>query len=334
MLPILLIATALLCASLIQVLTPRLKDVMIDDGVRRLEGVPFPFLRQTSGAEKEYHVAADIDYRPYQFARLTLLPTICLSSAEINGKPIAFPSGHCDFFKGYDVHLPRLNAPGSQTLHLDAKVSNPLAPGFDIFGLSVRPPQGHPLVLTLTLIAGAALAGGLYMALRLWHFSRVISLILVASLPIQLRYLSHTPVIERTYDVLGHLQYIEFIAYHASFPRADYCHECFQPSLYYTIAAAVYSIARATRIFDPMVVLQFFALACFWVFLVMSARIVMLWFPNQREAQLATALVTFWPGGFLHSARISNDIPLYAFFATCLYFVLSRWKDNSRKHLI
>jgi hypothetical protein len=89
MLPISLIAIALLSASFIQVLTPHLKNVTIDDGVRRLEDVPFPFLRQTSAPVKEYHVAADIDYRAYQFAGFRLLPTLCLNSAEINGKPIA-----------------------------------------------------------------------------------------------------------------------------------------------------------------------------------------------------------------------------------------------------
>jgi Dolichyl-phosphate-mannose-protein mannosyltransferase len=335
MLPTFLMAFALLCASAIQFLTPRLKNVSIDDGVRRLEDAPFPFLRQTSGSQKEYHVAGDIDYRPYQFAWVTLLPTLCLTSAGINGKAIALPSGPCDFIKGYDVHLPvGPGVAGSRPIHLDAKVLNPFAPTFDLFGLSVRPPSDHPLVLTLRLMAGAALAGGLYLALRRWHFSRAVSLILVGTLPIQLLYQSHTPITERTYDALGHLQHIEFIAYFASLPPANYCHECFQPSLYYALAAAVYSMTRATRIFDPMVVLQFLALAWFWVFLVMSARIMVLWLPRQREVALATALLAFWPGGFLHSGRISNDIPLYAFFATCLYFVLSWWKTGSRKYLV
>jgi hypothetical protein len=277
LLPISLFALALLCASVIQVLTPRLKNTTIDDGARRLEDVPFPFLRQTSAPVKEYHVAADIDYRPYQFASFTLLPTICLSSAEINGRPIAIPSERCDFIKGYEVRLPAgPEAAASQPIHLDAKVSNPLAPGFDVFGLTERAPRGHPLVLTLSLIAGAALAGGLYLALRRWHFTPIVSLILVASLPIQLLYQSHTPLTERTYDVLGHLQHVEFIAYQGSLPPAVYCHECFQPGLYYAVAAAVYSAVRTTRIFDPMLALQFLSLAWFWVFLVMSARIVSL----------------------------------------------------------
>ncbi|HLG95742.1 MAG TPA: glycosyltransferase family 39 protein [Bryobacteraceae bacterium] len=331
MLPISLIATAVLCASLIQVLTPRLKNVTIDDGVRRLEDVPFPFLRQTSAPVQEYHLVADIDYKPYQFTRLTLLPTLCLASAEINGKPLTLPSERCDFVSGYDVHLP-IGPAGP--LHLDAKISNPLIATFDVFGLSVRPPRDHPLVLILRLMASASLVAGLYLALRRWHFSPVVSLILVSSLPIQLLYQSHTPVTERTYDVLGHLQHIEYIAYSASLPPSAYCHECFQPGLYYVVASAVYSMARATRIFDPMLVLQFLSLVWFWVFLIMSARITMLWFPQQREVHLATSLLAFWPAGFLHSARVSNDIAFYAFFATSLYFLLSWWKTGSRKHLI
>jgi hypothetical protein len=212
-LPISLMAIALLCASAIRLLTPRLKNVSIDDGVRLLEDVPFPFLRQTSAPVKEYHIAADIDYRPYQFAGLTLVPTLCLSWGWINSKPVAFPSGHCDFTTGYDAALPaRSDAAGSRPIHLEAKVSNPLAATFDVFGLSVKAPRGHPLVVTLSLIASAALAFGLFLTLRRWQFSRITSLILVASLPIQLLYQSHTPIIERTYDVLGHLQHIEYIA--------------------------------------------------------------------------------------------------------------------------
>ena len=335
MLPIALIAIALLCASCIQVLTPRLKHVTIDDGTRRLEDVPFPFLRQTSAPVQEYHLTADIEYRPYQFTSLTLLPTLCLSSAAVNSKPIALPSQRCDFVNGYDVPLPTQSGAGkSQPLRLEAKVSQPLAATFDIFGLSVRPPIGNPVALTLRLIAIAALAAVLYLALTRWRFSRTVSLILVASLPIQILYQSHTPIIERTYDVLGHLQHIEYVAYLGSLPPSAYCHECFQPGLYYALAAVVYAAARAALIFDPMLVLQFLALGWFWVFLIMSARIVLLWFPHQREVQLATALLAFWPAGFLHSARVSNDIAFYAFFATSLYFALSWWKAGSRKHLI
>jgi Dolichyl-phosphate-mannose-protein mannosyltransferase len=335
MLPISLVAIALLCATFIQVLTPRLKNITIDDGARRLEDVPFPFLRQTSAPVKEYHITADIDYQPYQFTRFTLLPTLCLVAVEINGKPIALPSEHCDFRNGYDIHLPTGPAATvSQPMHLDAKVSNPLIDTFDVFSLSVRAPTGQPLVLMLSLIAAAALAGGLYLALRRWRFSPTVSLILVASLPIQLLYQSHTPIVERTYDVLGHLQHIEYVAYHASLPPSGYCHECFQPGLYYISAAAVYLAARATGIFDPMQVLQFLALFWFWVFLVMSARIVLLWVPQPPDVLLAVALLAFWPAGFLHSARVSNDIPLYAFSATCLYFLLKWWKTDSRKHLI
>src|SRR5580704_3899581 len=150
MLPISLLALALLCATFIQLLTPRFKNTSVDDGVRRLEDVPFPFLRQTSAPVKEYHIAADIDYRPYQFARFTLLPALCLSSAEINHKPIALPSERCDFYKGYDVQLPVApDTSGSQPMHLDVKVLNPLAASFDIFGLTARAPRGHPAVLTL-----------------------------------------------------------------------------------------------------------------------------------------------------------------------------------------
>jgi len=333
--PSLLLAISLLCASTIQILIPGLKNVAIDDGVRRLEDAPFPFIRETSEPIREYRVTAEIDRGPYQFTKLVLLPTLCLTSANVNGQPLTFnepgPLGHCDYINGYAISLPT-GTPAAQgnLLHLEAKVSS----SYYIFGLSVRPPPGNPLVLVLKLIGIATLTAGFYFSLRRLHFSRPISLILVGALPVQLLYLLHTPVIERTYDVLGHLQYVEYIADHFSLPPSDFCHECYQPSLYYLTAAPVYSMARAMRFFDSSVALQFFSLAWFWVFIVMSARICLLWLPKKREAELAIALIAFWPGGFLHSARVSNEIALYAFFATCLYFVLRWWETGSRGHLL
>jgi hypothetical protein len=332
--PVLLLAISLICASTIQILIPGLKHVAIDDGMRRLEDVPFPFIRQTSQPVTEYRVTAEIDRRSYQFTKLVLLPTLCLTSANVNGQPLTFnapsSSGHCDYINGYTISLPTgtAAAPG-HLLHLEAKVST----NFYVFGLSVRPPPGNPVVLALKLMGIATLTAGLYLALRRSHFSRPVSLILLGALPVQLLYLLHTPVVERTYDILGHLQYVEYIADHFSLPPSDFCYECYQPSLYYLAAAPIYSMARAMRFFDSEVVLQFFSLACFWVFIVMSARICLLWLPKKREAELAIALIAFWPGGFLHSARVSNDIALYALFATCLYFVLRWWETGSRRAL-
>ncbi len=324
--PLSLMTVAPICTFVIQFLTPRVTNVAIDDGTRKLEDVPFPFLRQTSRS-LEYHLTAQIDRRPYQFDRVALVPTLCLAAAEVNGKPLFSkrdPAEHCDFVHGYDVPVP-----ADRPVRLDAKVST----NFNIFGMSARAPAS-PLVLILHLIACASFAAGLYLAMRKWRFSRPVALILLATLPIQLLYLSHTSVIDRTYDVLGHLQHVEFIVYHHSLPSEDFCHECYQPGLYYVLAAPVYSLARSAGIFDPMAALQYFSLAWFWIFLIMSAKIALLWLPQKQEALLAVALLAFWPGGFLHSSRVSNDIPLYAFFATCLYFVLSWWENNKRSHLL
>ena len=247
--PVLLLAISLICASTIQILTPGLKHVAIDDGVRRLEDVPFPFIRETSEPIREYRVTAEIDRRSYQFTKLVLLPTLCLTSANVNGEPLTFkepgPSGHCDYINGYTISLPTgtAAAPG-HLLHLEAKVSS----SNYIFGLSVRPPPGNPVVLALKLIGIATLTAGLYLALRRSHFSRPVSLILVGALPVQVLYLLHTPVVERTYDVLGHLQHVEYIADHFSLAPSNFCHECYQPSLYYLAAAPVFSMARAMRL--------------------------------------------------------------------------------------
>lgn len=327
-LPISFLAAAFISASAMQFLTPRLENVAIDGGGRRLENVPFPFLREMSAGVNEYRITGDIERKPYQFTTVTLLPTSCLSSLRIDRQSIALPSGYC---REYDVRLPPgPRDSGSHLIYLDATVST----NFPIFGLTVRAPASDPLTLTLRLLACAGLATGLYLVVRRCRFDRTVSLILLGTLPVQLLYFFHTPAVERTYDVLGHIQHVEFIANQAGLPPSNYCHECYQPSLYYVTAAVLYWLAQVSHIFDPMAVLQFYSLAWFWLFLVMSARIVLLWLPRDRERYLAIALLAFWPGGFLHSSRISNDIPLYALFATGLYFVLSWWKSGRRNQLM
>ncbi|HLI85696.1 MAG TPA: glycosyltransferase family 39 protein [Bryobacteraceae bacterium] len=322
-LPASLFIVALIFASTVGFLTPRLTNAAIDDGLRTLEDAPFPFIAQTSVPVREYQVTGEIARKPYQFRRITLLPAGCLASVAIDGRPAAGPPTNRAASQGYELALPE-----GPPIRIHAKIRS----DSEMFGLSVAPPAGDPLVLALRLMAGAALAGGLYFSLRRW-FSRAVSLILLGALPVQLVYLSHTPATERAYDVLGHLQYIEFVTYHVSLPPSAFCFECYQPGLYYVLAAPVYALARAAGIFDPFVALQYFALAWFWVFLIVAARIARLWLPRRRDELLAAALLAFWPGGFLESVRVSNDLPLYACFAICLYFLLRWWNTGTGRDL-
>src|SRR5690606_33559990 len=49
---------------------------------------------------------------------------------------------------------------------------------------------------------------------------------------------------------------------------------------------------------------------------------------------IASAAVCLWPAGIIHSIRIGNDIPLYAFYALSFYYCLSWWRKKSTHHLL
>jgi hypothetical protein len=172
-------------------------------------------------------------------------------------------------------------------------------------------------------------------------------------------YFLNTPFGMRTHDVGGHLQYIEYLVNNHSIPAIHYGWQTYQPPLYYLVAAFFYKLLNLAGITQTDQIwrsVQFLSLLMYMGFLGVTLQIVknvISKLPNRLNPDdpdsksptvflapgdprlsigyLIFTLITFWPSGIIHSARIGNDVLFYLFYALGLAYLIKWWDDNSNR---
>ncbi len=131
-------------------------------------------------------------------------------------------------------------------------------------------------------------------------------------------------------DVQAHVFYLEYIAQHGTFPTTEQSSAARHPPGYYLLGAGVYWLAQHGGMTEPLLAVRHLSMACFLVFIVMSARLLRLLLLPVAGCQLqlpyyaALSLLLFWPVGVTMGGRITCDVLLYAGEAGALYY-LARW---------
>jgi hypothetical protein len=146
----------------------------------------------------------------------------------------------------------------------------------------------------------------------------------------------------REHDTGSHLAYIHLVMRDHTVPRSDDCWECYQPPLYYVVAAALLTVTRSALPPEKPQpgadsrgarVLQTFGAACgvgtvlFWL---LTVRLLL---PGRYERLIASAFVTFWPTLVIHACRIGNDA-LFVLFASLSLWQLVAWRRSQRTRAI
>jgi hypothetical protein len=142
-------------------------------------------------------------------------------------------------------------------------------------------------------------------------------------------YLSYTELTERNVDALIELDYIRFIAEQWRPPPPDHCSVCHHPPLYFLSAAVFSKLVGVTRLLSFEAGLQAWSLVCFVAFITFAILTFRRFSSRPGVIHLATALVIFWPGSILSTARVHNDILVWALMAGTLFFTV-RWQQEDR----
>lgn len=158
-----------------------------------------------------------------------------------------------------------------------------------------------------------------------------IAVLFVAGVLLRVFYMTVTPPYVRGHDVHGHIDYIQHIVRNGSLPAAYKCWECFQPPLYYLVAAPVCSAFSCERNGDGLIYLQVLSLAFSIGFLFFSIKTLRLLLHGLKDRYLilAAALVIFWPAGIVNSVGINNDQLAYFLIAAGSYYIV-RWYGSGR----
>jgi 4-amino-4-deoxy-L-arabinose transferase-like glycosyltransferase len=202
---------------------------------------------------------------------------------------------------------------------------------------------GVALLLLFTAVAAAwrpepAVVAAVYLALglpvvalslRRIQFDLPTIAILLSGLGLYLAYLGYTEIGERNYDGPVQLEYIKYLVKHRALPPPAHCLVCHHPPLYYALGALVYAFFKATRLAEPVLGLQLFSLAIFFLFIVFGVLTAARLARGRREVHLVAALLVFWPYSVHNSVRVHNDTLVSTLMAAALYFAVA-WAEDAR----
>lgn len=178
------------------------------------------------------------------------------------------------------------------------------------------------------------------------NLNRAVFIILLLGLVVNVLYLSKTSYGMRSYDVDGHIHYIEYVAQNFNFPHN--CWECDQAPFYYILGAIIYKASILFGVSDKAeiyYILQVFSVFLFSIFSAVSILILKTSFVENKEREiknikiknyiflLISALFVFWPTNIIHSVRITNDILFYVFYSLVVFFLIKWLEKNNNRNL-
>jgi hypothetical protein len=321
---------AVLITLFLQSTTPKFGKVLYHFENLPEQYAQLPLLVKTSAPT--LHARIPVAINRFSPRKYLVKPDDCIEQFTINGV-IVDPAiaKFCDYEEGHILDLARYIRDGVNvfefTIHDDGGMG----------GINVTPASNDPVQI------GAYTA---FILLLLWyavtlvgHFHiprdrRLLAGVFIGGMLLRVLYVLSTPFRTRSYDVGGHLEYIDHIVKHWSIPLASNGWEYHQPPLYYWLSAMWVHlnklIGRAPDIVynDLQTASLFFSVGALFV----SLWIARLLFPKKSPQKYGDALflvlVGVLPALVMFSSRVTNDA-LYHFLAFLgLALLLSWWKNG------
>jgi hypothetical protein len=152
---------------------------------------------------------------------------------------------------------------------------------------------------------------------------------------------------EYSYDVEGHIQYIQYIieAGHSPNPAGGWLF--YHPSLYYRSAAIFWQIANYNRNLNYeefLKLMQGFTFTLFILYCYFSIRTIDSFYEaisqknekNRRSNSYRLTVVLFllWPANSIFSGRIGNDIMFELLYAITFYAIVKWWLSQKISHFL
>jgi hypothetical protein len=328
------------------------KRVLLQDATGVVKNVDLPFVEASSANNKEMIFIAIVNYNHWKSNWIHVVPDDCVECITVNGQNVSLedidPAKLRDWRNGFDINLGKYFTTGKNIIKI--KVSDH---GGDaglkitgVYSLKDLKRTTYSFLLALPFLVFACVL------LRSLGFSRGLLWILLNGFILKFVYFLGTNFTQRSYDVFGHIEYIEYIVNNSSLPPRGMGWETHQPPIYYLLAAIFYHIVSFAGTLPKEFVyraLQLFSLAAFLVYEVVCVLIFNMllerpqingqkeYFPllgNDKsnrcfgskgtpELLLVTSIFVFWPSNIINSVRINNDIFLYLFYALSLFFLVS-----------
>lgn len=293
------------------------------------KSIRLPFSENFTGS---YTINLDLQIKDSTSQQFRITPDDELISIKLNGETVSLDNiskeERRNYSSGFLLTLDNLKPnQANQFEFLLANESNPT-------GFNIQTTQ-RCTKLQLIAIFCVLLSYALFLTSYL-RISAAQKLFFIITLAISILYLSKTDERTRTFDVFeggGHKDYIEYLIKNHTFPNPGEGWEYHQPPFYYLSAAIIKSAAQISNM-SGYLWGQLLALFYWCVFLVSSLASLRLVFRRKTVPLLvASVALCLWPAGIIHSIRVGNDVPLYAFYGLTFYYTLKWWRSRQTSPL-
>lgn len=318
--------------------SPIVKDVrklnVPNDGKPSVMDITLPhYVHSPSGQHGplNYTYSLTIDYAGYQSTVFNFMGDDCVRHISINSQRL--PTWHlpCHPLRPIMLDLSDYLKPGPNYVQLivtDHEFSN---------GLDVKPATwgGPPSILSALLVGIlTCLAGAFVSRLRGGREAFATQCLFAFGALLAFYFTWNTGYMEFGNDLLGHRDYMLFIAEKKRLPLPWEGWIFYHPPLYYIIGAVCIWIEQATQRVDAFTLLRLFNAVCYLTFLYYGILFLRRFLEGRAAYLLMVALYVTFPGMILTSLRVDSHTLLYALWAAALYNLAAWVQGKKTAHLL
>jgi len=312
---------------------PQIREsyLLLEDGTQR--NISLPFSERSPIPKAVYKYIIKLEWRNGANTRFRVIPDDYLADITVNGRPLSevrySDPGRGDWNNGLIVDFKGAFRDGMNEIIFTVN-DNGGAYGmnFKAIGLMYSPLR-IAILSVCTLLALAIV----FLVLRHYNVDWVIIICVMIALVWQIVSLAARDHTAFSFDLyygtgIGHVEYFQYIADKGALPPPNGW-SSYHPPLYYITAAGVWIFVKALHLVDPFKAIQLLSLVYYWIFLFFSLRILRQVLKQPWLYRIASALVIFWPMGFLAATRIGNDALFYPLFMMTLFYG-QRWFSHGK----
>jgi len=303
---------------------PNISDVVLTIDGTSYSAESFPI--STYKIREHSNFSISLNIKDSKNSVYKFYPDDCILSIEVNGK--AFPQEMvkkpCDYNNGTVLDLSEYMQEGLNRIEL--QIRNDGGPG----GFRMEIPYNgfKSFIFTLFLLFSIALI------LRKFKFEFIAISIILLGIVVRIILYSYTGPMQYSYDIGGHLQYIQIISEEKRLPKSNEGWSTFQPPLYYVISAVIKNITDRYDTNLTNRILQQENLLISFVCVILGVALILNLFGNSRVAYLAALVSVLWPGFVIAAPRINNDSLFYLGALLCMLFAQKYWRLQKNSDML
>ncbi|MDR0516065.1 MAG: hypothetical protein LBH25_03375 [Fibromonadaceae bacterium] len=289
----------------------------------KTENITLPYATDMA-KDEVFFVSFSLLVKENKSVKLNIIPDDCLQEVLINGEQFSLEGikGLCDYSGGAYLDFSKYVREGLNNFEI--RIINS---GGGKGGLHINQYyNGLKDVSLIQYIFAFLLLLSAILILAKLKFNLIAISIIVLGITVRLILYTYTAPTQNTYDIWGHLEYVQIVAEEKRLPKTAECWSCNHPPLYYIVSAVAKNVADGYDFTLTNRIQQQGQMILSIICVVLGMALLINLFGNRKITYLTALILTLWPHLVIASPRIGNDVPFYFGALFCMLFAQRYWR--------